>query len=169
MAPGAFELRPAVPADAAAMAAITGEGFETYRAFTPPGWQPWRPTAEETRERFWQLGAWAVVAESEGEVIGLGGHVIGREGRVGPIIPGMAHVAAVFVREPWWGTGVAAALLERLIEHMRDAGYEEARLYTPVGQARARAFYAREGWHEVSGPLPAPEVGLDMIELRRRL
>jgi GNAT superfamily N-acetyltransferase len=166
---GAFELRPAVPDDAPAMAAITAEGFETYRSFTPPGWQPWRPTADETRERFWQSGAWAVVAESEGEVVGVGAYVLGREARVGPIIPGLAHVAAVFVTESWWGTGVAAALLERLVEQMRSAGFEEARLYTPVGQARARAFYSRERWQEVSGPLPAPEVGLDMIELRRRL
>lgn len=169
MAPGAFQLRPAVRDDAPAMAAITAEGFETYRSFTPDGWKPWRPTAAETRERFWQAGAWAVVAESEGAVIGVGGYVAGREGRVGPVIPGLGHVAAVFVTEPRWGTGVATALLERLIEHMRDAGYEEARLYTPVGQARARAFYAREGWFEVPGVLPAPEIGLDMVELRRRL
>jgi GNAT superfamily N-acetyltransferase len=169
MALGAFELRPAVLDDAPAMAAITTEGFESYRFFAPPGWKPWRPTADETRERFRQRGAWAVVAESESEVIGVGGYVIGREDRVGPVIPGLAHVAAVFVTQPWWGSGVAAALLERLVEHMRDAGFAEARLYTPVGQVRARAFYAREGWHEVSGPLPAPEIGLDMIELRRRL
>ena len=169
MAPGAFELRPAEPADAAAIAAVTAAGFEGYRSFAPPGWEPWVPTADETLDRFDRPDAWAVVAEAGAEVIGVGAYVVGREGRAGPPIPGLAHVAAVFVAEPWWGQGVAQALLAELVEHMRAAGYREARLYTPVGQARARRFYAREGWREVAGPLPSPELGLDIMELRRPL
>jgi GNAT superfamily N-acetyltransferase len=110
-----------------------------------------------------------VVAEADGEIIGVGAYIAARLARTGPLIPGMAHVAAVFVAEPWWGRGVGPALLDRLVERMRAAGYAEARLYTPVGQARARAFYAREGWREVAGPLPAPELGLDIMELRRPL
>ena len=169
MVPGEFEVRAAAPEDSAAMATVTAAGFEGYRAFAPPGWEPWVPTAEETWLRFAVDGAWATVAEADGRVVGVGGYVPGREGRDGPLVPGLAHVAAVFVDETWWGRGVAPALLAALIEHMRAAGYREARLYTPVGQARARAFYAREGWTEGSGPLPGAELGLDIIELRRRL
>ena len=80
----------------------------------------------------------------------------------------MGHVTAVFVSEPWWGTGVATEILAWLVDDMRAMGYGEGRLYTPVGQTRARAFYAREGWREVAGPLPAPELGLDIMELRWR-
>ena len=169
MVPNQCELRPAEPRDYAAIAAITAAGFMTYRSFAPAGWEPWLPTAEETGERFGADGAWAAVAEAGGAVVGAGGYVEGREGRDGPLIPGLAHIAAVFVDEAWWGRGVATALLEALIEHMRAAGYREARLYTPVGQARARAFYAREGWREVAGPLPGGELGLDIMELRRAL
>jgi hypothetical protein len=52
---------------------------------------------------------------------------------------------------------------------MRANGFPEARLYTPVGQARARAFYAREGWREVGPSDAAAELGLDVLELRRAL
>jgi hypothetical protein len=52
---------------------------------------------------------------------------------------------------------------------MRERGYREARLFTPAGQARARAFYGREGWREVGGPFHAPEFDLDILELRRPL
>jgi GNAT superfamily N-acetyltransferase len=169
MVSGEFELRPAEPRDHAAMAAITAAGFATYCSFAPEGWQPWLPTAEETGERFGADGAWAAVAEASGAVVGVGGYVPGRDGRDGALIPGLAHIAAVFVDEAWWGRGVATALLAALVEHMRGAGYREARLYTPVGQARARAFYAREGWREIAGPLPGGELGLDIMELRRPL
>jgi GNAT superfamily N-acetyltransferase len=169
MAGGQFELRPAEVSDAPAMTAISAAGVAGYRTFAPDDWEPWQPTPQETRERFWEDGAWAVVAEADGRVVGVGGYVRGRQGRDGPIIPGLAHVAAVFVDAPWWGSGVATALLAQLIEHMRAAGFREARLYTPVGQARARAFYVREGWREVAGPLPGGEFGLDLMELRRSL
>lgn len=169
MTSGQFALRPAEVADTAAMAAVTVAGFETYRSFAPPDWEPPVTDEEERLQRFTEDGAWAVVAEADGRVVGVGMYVVGREGRDGPVVPGLAHVAAVFVDEAWWGRGVARALLAALIDHMRGAGYREARLYTPEGQARARAFYAREGWLEVAGPLPGSEFGLDLMELRRPL
>ena len=33
----------------------------------------------------------------------------------------------------------------------------------------SRAFYAREGWRVVAGPLPGGDFGLDLMELRRAL
>jgi GNAT superfamily N-acetyltransferase len=169
MARGQFDVRAAELSDAPAMAAVTAAGVAGYRSFAPDDWVPWMATAKEMRERFWEEGAWAIVAEAADHVVGVGGYVRGREGRDGPLVPGLAHVAAVFVDEAWWGRGVAAELLARLVEHMRAAGFREARLYTPVGQMRARAFYVREGWREVAGPLPGGDFGLDLMELRRPL
>ncbi len=159
-------LRPAEPADAAVIAAITAAGFETYRSFAPPNWSPWVPTAQETLERFGIEGAHSIVAVAGDDIVAVGAHVPARNGRDGPLIAGMGHVTAVFVTEPWWGTGVATEILAWLVDDMHAMGYGEGRLYTPVGQTRARAFYAREGWREVAGPLPAPELGLDIMELR---
>ena len=76
-------------------------------------------------------------------------------------------------RPRWWGSGLASRLHRLALEEAARQGYETIRLYTPVGQARARAFYAREGW--VPAPPPAgrafaePLLGLDLLEYRRAL
>ena len=61
-------------------------------------------------------------------------------------IPGRAHLWMLFVRPPWWGSGLAARLHRLALEEAAREGYETIRLYTPHGAARARAFYEREGW-----------------------
>ena len=66
---GDFVLRPAEPADAAVIAAITAAGFETYRSFAPPNWSPWVPTAQETLERFGIEGAHSVVAVAGDDIV----------------------------------------------------------------------------------------------------
>jgi GNAT superfamily N-acetyltransferase len=111
-----------------------------------------------------------VVAEERGEVVGVGAFEPAREPpRHGPHVDGLAHVWAIFVTESRWGTGVAAALLDAVTAEMAGRGYREARLFTPAAHARARRFYAREGWAERGEPVPVPELRLDMVELRRAL
>ena len=66
-------------------------------------------------------------------------------------IPGRAHLWMLFVRPPWWGSGLAARLHRLGLEEAARQGYETIRLYTPHGAARARAFYEREGW-ELAAP-----------------
>ena len=43
------------------------------------------------------------------------------------------------------------------------------RLHTPVGNARARAFYEREGWSTDGVAIPEPLLGIDLMEYRRDL
>ncbi len=90
------------------------------------------------------------------------------DGRGGPRLPGVAHVFAVFVLPPWWGRGVAPRLLDAVVEGMRERGYARGRLFTPERQARARAFYAREGWTETR-TFHEPELGFDLVELVREV
>ena len=84
-------------------------------------------------------------------------------------IPGLAHLWMLFIREPWWGTGLAPHLLALAVEEAAAGGYDAMRLYTPAGQSRARAFYAREGWTVAAEPKWEPMLGLDLIEYRRAL
>lgn len=164
------ELRRATVADAAEVAALTGAGFATYRSFASPSWEPPEPTLTETAERLSRDGAWGVVAETGGDVVGVGAFEPAREGVTGAVvIDGLAHVWAIFVAQPYWGDGTATALLGAVTAEMRSQGFGEARLYTPAGQARARRFYAREGWAERGAPALVPEIGLELIELRRGL
>jgi GNAT superfamily N-acetyltransferase len=75
----------------------------------------------------------------------------------------------LFIRELWWGSGLAPHLLALAVEEAAARGYEAMRLYTPAGQARARAFYAREGWTLAGEPVYEPMLGLDLVEFRRAL
>jgi GNAT superfamily N-acetyltransferase len=161
----------ATPEHAAELAATVATGFETYRAFAPPDW---RPPAEvssvgATRKRLADPDVWGLLARTAtGAPVGhisFGASTMSRW-------PGgrddLAHLWHFFVREPFWGTGVAATLHREAVAEAARQGYAEMRLYTPDRQARARRFYEREGWVVRGGPM-ASDLGLPLVEYRRRL
>ncbi|MFL5845400.1 MAG: GNAT family N-acetyltransferase [Solirubrobacteraceae bacterium] len=159
-------LRPAAAADAPAALELIREGFASYRAFGIPGWEPPDEPMHGFAERL--AAGWGAVVEDGGEVVGFGAFEQALEHpRAGAEVPGLAHVWAVFVTQTHWGTEVATTLLAALTEEIGRQGYIEARLFTPAPQARARRFYAREGWHEAGEPVHVEALGLDMVELRR--
>jgi GNAT superfamily N-acetyltransferase len=84
-------------------------------------------------------------------------------------IEGRAHLWMLFVRPPWWGSGLATRLHRLGLEEAARQGYESIRLYTPHGAARARAFYEREGWSLAPPAFLEPLLGLDLVEYRRGL
>jgi GNAT superfamily N-acetyltransferase len=57
----------------------------------------------------------------------------------------------VYVDRTARGTGIAATLLRKGEEVVRSAGHARAWLAVVAGNARARAFYARQGWRD-AGP-----------------
>ena len=67
------------------------------------------------------------------------------------------------------GPGWRRACTGSALEEAARQGYATIRLYTPYGAARARAFYAREGWEVSGGPFAEPLLGLDLVEYRRGL
>jgi GNAT superfamily N-acetyltransferase len=169
----ALDIRLAVPDDAAALAGTTRLGFESYRAWAPEGWQPPPPALElrSIRERLRQSSTWCAMAvDLRGESVGHVGitHAAERE-RPHVRIPGRAHLWMLFVRPPWWGSGLAARLHGLGLEEAARQGYESIRLYTPHGAARARAFYEREGWGLSPPAFAEPLLGLDLVEYRRIL
>jgi GNAT superfamily N-acetyltransferase len=165
-----MRIRPATLDDVPDLTETMRQGFAGYAAFLPRGWAP--PPAEEEaagiRER---LGnAWCVIAH---DAPGVAGHVAffsagERTGDEAPI-PGLAHLWMLFVREPWWGSGLARTLLAMAVDEAAAQGYDAMRLYTPAGHARARRFYEREGWTAVGEPRYHPMLALDLVEYRRRL
>ncbi|MGH2947151.1 MAG: GNAT family N-acetyltransferase [Solirubrobacteraceae bacterium] len=165
-------IRPATLDDAPALAETVVLGFESYRAWAPSGWEPPPPHLHLVgiRERLADPGVWCALAEAGGETTG---HVAFTPARAAEEprdpLPGLAHLWMLFVREPWWGTGVAADLLARATAEAAGRGYESIRLLTPAGHARARGFYEREGWRPVAAPAYEPALGLDLVEYRRPL
>ncbi len=160
--------RPAVPADAEGIAQVVAEGFAGFASFSPPGWSPAeRATPENVaaiRDRLWAPRAWASVAEDGGRLVGICSFEPAKDGT-----PDAAYLIHCFVRQAYWGTGLAAALLAEAVEAATAAGYREMRLVTPALQARARRFYAREGWVEQGSPVFEPRLSMDIVRLSRRL
>ncbi len=168
--------RAATVADIDALLANLRAGFETYVEFAPAGWQPPEPNRERTLALLGAPSTWALLATAAGQTLG---HVAFTESggdpfadidgwREGPPNPGEAHLWQLFVLPEHWGTGVAGLLHAPALEAMSAQGYERARLFTPVGNARARRFYERRDWR-AGRELRDPDLGLELVEYRIEL
>ena len=164
-----FELRAATVEDAEAIAETVQLGFDSFRAWAGPDFDP--PPAvlelQRTREGLARPSTWAVLALSDGEPAGHVALTQARE-REEPRadIPGLAHLWQLFVRPPWWGSGLATQLNALVVAEAAARGYAAIRLHTPAGHRRARAFYEREGWHTDGVLLPEPLLGIDLVQYR---
>jgi diamine N-acetyltransferase len=167
-----WTLRTASPDDASRLAIVLREGFESYRSFAPAGWAP--PEAnydlDPLRERLADPDVWCLLAEAGGTPAG---HVsllpAAKHSRWPSSEPGLVQLWHLFVRTPWWGSGLATELHGEVLRESAERGYATMRLFTPVGQARARRFYEREGWTFAAGPIDAAGFGMPLIELRRAI
>ena len=148
-------------------------GFASFRAWAGPGFDP-PPAAMEApkiREGLERPSTWALLALSGGEPAG---HVAITQAREReeprPDIPGLAHFWMLFVRPPWWGSGLAARLNGLAVERGRPrAATPRCACTRPRATTRARAFYEREGWRTDGVAIPEPLLGLDLVEYRRDL
>ena len=80
----------------------------------------------------------------------------------------MGHFWQLFVREPWWGTGLATALHAEAVREAGARGFASMRLFTPAAHARARRFYEREGWTPAA-PFDDLDFGMPLVEYRRAI
>ena len=162
--------RRARPEDALVMALGVRAGFETYREWAGPGWEPpdiaSRHEVARLRDRLRRPASRARLAFDGHTLVGHVFFEVGRE-LDAPYrdIPRLAHLAHLFVARAWWGSGLAAALLGDTVERMRAGGFAQGRLWTPSGQRRARAFYAREGWRETGTEWFDEGLQLMLVEL----
>ena len=86
-----------------------------------------------------------------------------------PGVQGGAHLWQLFLRPPWWGTGLASELLGHAVDAAIAQGYRRMRCYTPRDQARARAFYEREGFSHTGWEALEQQLGLVLVEYAREL
>lgn len=167
-----WSIRPAGPDDADILARNISEGFESYRSFAPPGWEPPDRDVEagRLREELAAPEVWALLAEDHREPAG---HVALMPAARHAWHPsperGLLHFWQLFVRRPWWGGGLATELHDLALREARARGYVRARLFTPAGQARARRFYEREGWTMAGPTFEDAAFGMELAELRLEL
>jgi GNAT superfamily N-acetyltransferase len=156
--------------DIEGLAALVADAFASYREFAPAGWRP--PTADEQVD---VLQGWIADPDFWGELALDGKTLVGHatciparhSSRAAPD-PALAHLGHLFVKPRYWGTGAARQLLAHATSAAATNGFTAMRLFVPVGQARARRFYTREGFAAVGNPFD-PGIGLPLIEYRRSL
>jgi GNAT superfamily N-acetyltransferase len=157
-----LSFREGTVADAAVMAETVGIGFDGYRAFAPPAWQPPRFAVEMAAIQSRMAGedAWAFVAFDGEEPAG---HVA----LLADPSPGTAYLWQLFVRPAHWGTGLADSLHDTFLQEARARGYARGRLKTPFGQGRARRFYERNGWETDGLAALDDTLGLELLVYTR--
>ena len=129
-------LRPATVADMAAVADLWHEGWHDAHAGHVPSGLTAARTLEAFHERTPPRVADTTVAVSDaGELLGF-------------LMIEDDEVEQLFVGRPHRGTGLAAVLLAEGERQVAAAGHDVAWLAVVDGNARARAFYEREGWHD---------------------
>ena len=153
----------ATAADAPEMAETVGLGFDTYRSFAPPGWEPPPFAVEAAAIRSRMLGddAWALLAR-DGDT--PAGHIA----LLADPAPGAVYLWQLFIRPAHWGTGLADELHEEFLDASRARGYRCARLRTPFDQGRSRRFYERNGWRTDGVASFEHTLGLDLLVYTRQ-
>lgn len=124
-----------------AVAEIWHEGWHDGHARHVPEGLTNARTLDAFRQRAAaRVGDTTVAVSDDGRVLGFV-MVVGDE------------VEQVFAARSARGTGLAGRLLAEAERQIASAGHDVAWLAVVDGNARARAFYAREGWHD-EGDLP---------------
>jgi len=165
-----FVVRPGSRSDIGGMADNLMEGFGSYRTWTKGEWE--LPARTEMllgmMQRFTKDGSWCFVGFHDHQPAG---HVMARPelDSDGAPLADICRVTHLFVRRHFWGSGLADTLHDTMIESMLERGYTASVLWTPVGAARARAYYAKKGWQETGALEPESDLGLELLEYRLEL
>ena len=165
-------IRPAVPADARAVAEVHVRTWqEAYRGIVPDAvldaldvderarsWDEWLVTPPPGVETF--------VAEDDddGTVIGFVNVGPDRDGE-----PGVGELNAIYLRAAGWGRGIGRALMDQAVAALRAAGHREAVLWVLAANARTRRFYEATGWAADGAEQELEGLGLLEVRYRRAL
>jgi GNAT superfamily N-acetyltransferase len=161
-------VRPARREDIPALARLAQACDRSQTAWAGPG-IPIPGLIEEELEwdlRFARTGAWIVVVDDDerpGEIAATTAYAAGtvsREDRT--LVPGLAHVNAVFVHPDRWRRGLARTLLAAADDAMVAAGFDRAQLWTLEGSP-AEHLYRNLGWAPDGRREIYPPLGLDIV------
>ena len=167
----ALHIRPPTSADGAALRALVAACDRTYLDWAPAGWTPPELPTDWSARRT-EPGRWSEVAFC-GELVGYASFRPARSeetpgAAAGPVLPGVAHLAALYVHPTRWREGLGAAMLARAEAAMRARECGAARLWTSEG-APAEHFYAAQGWRRDGRSGWDGWLGLAMVGYAKRL
>jgi GNAT superfamily N-acetyltransferase len=139
------QIRPALPSDAEAIAALHVAGWQEFRAFVPAGVVAARTHARGTQEWRQRLKAadprwWTAVAEHDAHPVGF----VGVEHLAPPALGANSEIHNLFVASAWRRHGVGRRLLAAAAEWIASVSAEPISLYS-FTENRHRAAYTHLG------------------------
>ncbi|MGH2540891.1 MAG: GNAT family N-acetyltransferase [Actinomycetota bacterium] len=148
MASGEVEIREADPDDARAVARVqVGSWRWAYRGHVPEETLSALDVVE--RESRWRDAIpdgdqiVLVAVDPRGAVVGFA-HAAGSDDA--DAASGTAQLYAIYLGEEAAGKGIGRALLARVSDEMRSAGFARTTLWVLESNEHARRFYERAGW-----------------------
>ena len=157
--------------DAEGIAGVQIRGWQTaYRGLLPDELLDSFVIDESARQRRERLeaapaGERSLVADDEGRVVGW---VMSGPSRDTDQDGSFGEVYAIYVDPDVTSRGIGAALLDRALEILRTDGFAHASLWVLRNNARARAFYEREGWRPDGAEKVESLRGFELDEVRYR-
>ncbi len=140
-------LRPAVPADALAIARVHVRAWQQgYAGLLPASYlNQLRP--EDRAEKYDLSHAGPshphTIVAADGEIIH--GFSTTRPSQESDL-PNHGELTALYVDPNSWGLGLGVALVSAARAHMASLGLKNAYLFTPVDNLRAQRFYKTDQW-----------------------
>jgi GNAT superfamily N-acetyltransferase len=170
--PSGLQTRRPAPGDGDALRALVAACDLSYLDWAPAGWTP-PAVATDWSARLGEPGRWSLCAFAGDDLVAYASfrparHEPAPGTATGPPLPGLAHVAALYVHPARWRHGIGTAMLARAEAQMRSRGYGAARLWTPEG-APAERFYAAHGWRRDVRSGWDGWLGLQMVGYAKRL
>ena len=169
--PAGIELERVRGEHSAAVRALMEEGIGSYREWAPD----WRLEAPdpEMRERLRGLydddeRAWALMALSGDDVVGLVSLSVAT-GVEAEAPEGVVFLWQMFVRRDMQGSGLAGALMDRVVAEARERGYRRMLLWAAEGARQACRFYEKEGWTLTGERNEDSNFGLPLVQYGRDL
>lgn len=166
-----IRIRPAVPADAAAIArAHVASWQHAYRELLPQAFLDALSVAERTE--LWRNSLAkkvpVLIAEEDGEVAGeVAGFIALGPCRDQDAQPGIWEIWAMYLAPDYWSQGVGCALWLAAREACIANGAEVLKLWVIVGNERAIRFYRAAGFEaEPDAPMTFEQGGVTLEEIR---
>lgn len=167
-----MNLRPAVPADAMAVARVHVRAWQAaYRVLMPDEYLAGlRPEERAQRYDFGSLDPArprTLVAIEADTVLGFATSSPARDEDAA----GQGELCALYVEPDCWGRGIGRALAAAACGELQRVGFSRAVLWVLAGNARAQQFYRADGWTAdgLRRPRQIATVTLDTVRYGRAL
>lgn len=142
-----MKLRPAVPADAMAVALVHVRAWQVaYRGLMPDDYLAGlRPEDRAQRYDFGSVDPArprTLVAVEADTILGFATVSPARD----PDAAGQGELCAIYVEPDCWGRGFGQALAASARDELYALGFRKAVLWVVAGNVRAEQFYRADGW-----------------------